>query len=101
MDRLKEILGRHFEDGGGYDVEDFIYTYGDPKQVFLLFRIFWPQFMDVDGHVVLKTAVDSEDGPSRLQSLLDEGKLFDSDQCMSDIESVETQLIAWGVVHEA
>lgn len=73
MDRHREILSIHFEDAGNYDVEDFIYAYGDPKQALLLFRVFWPQFIDVDGHIVLRTAVDAEDGPSKLKSLLEEG----------------------------
>jgi hypothetical protein len=73
MDRHREILGKHFKDAGNYDVEDFVYAHGDPKQALLLFHVFWPQFVAVDGHIVLKTAVDKEDGPSKLEALLKEG----------------------------
>ena len=68
MPELKEILARYYRDGGGYDVEDFVHAYGDPKQALLLFRVFWPEFLIVGQDVVLKTYIDAEGGPAKLLS---------------------------------
>ena len=72
MDRLISILARHFEDRGNFESEDFIHVYGDPLQALLHFRVFWPEFKEVRGHVVLKTSLDNEEGMESLIRLLDQ-----------------------------
>jgi len=66
MDGLKEALVRYFIDDGRYDVEDFIHAYGDPRQALLMFRAFFPEFSEVDGHVVLSTFLNRADEPQSL-----------------------------------
>ncbi len=74
MDELTEILKRHFVDTGNYEVDDFIHAYGDPKQALLLFKVFSPDLIEVEGHVVLKTQIDSVGGPEKLVKDLSEGQ---------------------------
>jgi hypothetical protein len=70
MNNLKTILLRYFEDRGDSDVDDLMYEYGDPRQALLHFRVFYPEFVKVDGYVVLKSTIDGEGGSAQLTELL-------------------------------
>ena len=70
MSRLKEALLRYFADRGSYDVDDFVHAYGDPRQALLLFRVFFPSFSEVEGHVVLSAFLDDDSEPNRLVTRL-------------------------------
>ena len=72
MDQLTSILLQHFVDRGDFNIDDLIYVYGDPRQALLHFRVFWPELIKVKGFVVLKSTVDSENGPDTLNNLIEE-----------------------------
>lgn len=73
MDRLKSSLAKHFGGLEGYEVEDYVHAYGDPKQALLLARVFQPEFIEVGGYVVLRNLVQAEGGPSQLLAQLNGG----------------------------
>jgi hypothetical protein len=64
------ILMTHFEAPADADSHDLIWEHGDPIQALLLFPLFFPSFVEVDGHVVLESYVEEEGGPARLRELL-------------------------------
>jgi hypothetical protein len=70
MDKLKTILLRYFKARDDFDVDDLIHEYGDPRQALLHFRMFYPEFVEVNGHVVLKSIIDGDDGSEKLVELL-------------------------------
>lgn len=70
LERLLDIFEAHPDN----DWHDLVYQFGDFHQALLLFPIFFPQLMEVDGHVVLAQYVETEGDESRLRELLAEGE---------------------------
>ena len=40
-----------------------------------------------------------QEGVRRRNAIAHDGELYDSEQCLQDIENVEAQLVSWGVVN--
>ena len=64
------ILVEHLGAPADADSRDLVWEYGDPIQALLLFPLFFPSFVEVDGHVVLESYLEEEGGPARLRELL-------------------------------
>ena len=71
MNKLNNILNKYFKDNGNFDVDDFIHAYGDPRQALVLFRIYHPNLIEINGNVVLEYYIDGENGPEKLITLLE------------------------------
>ena len=71
MNKLNNILNKYFKDNGNFDVDDFIHAYGDPRQALVLFRIYHPNLIEINGNVVLEYYIDAENGPEKLITLLE------------------------------
>jgi len=67
---LQSAVAHYFEDRGNFGVEDYLHAYGDPRQALLLYRLFFPQFAAVDGHVVLASRIDVPGEPDGLRRRL-------------------------------
>jgi hypothetical protein len=120
-DALRSAISTYFSDKGNFGVEDFAFAYGDPRQALLLFRLFYPELVEVAGHVVLKTHIHVDEEPERLIGKLEENpshvqeilsgyrwleipELFANDFGMSkDAYRVLADLVAqaWGAVLRA
>ena len=70
LERLLDI----FDAGAENDWHDLVYQFGDIHQALLLFPIFFPNLIEVEGHVVLEQYIDAEGGKSRLKELLANGE---------------------------
>lgn len=68
-----QLLLEHFQAPADADSADLVWEHGDPVQALLLFPVFFPEFTEIEGHVILKSYVEEESGPERLQNLLRAG----------------------------
>jgi hypothetical protein len=68
MARLRE----RYEDvdATGWDIFDFAYAKGSPFVALWYSRLFWPDFVELDGIVFLKELVGTGEGRLQIQTLL-------------------------------
>lgn len=69
----EELLSRLRERYSGnntknYNVLDFIGGFGSPFEALIYSRLFWPEFIEIDGMVFLKETIESPDDRERLSA---------------------------------
>ncbi len=70
MQHLRNVLGKYFESNDRASIGDLIHAYGDPGQVLLSYRLFWPEFCAMQGHVLLRDLLKVKGGPEKVQDIL-------------------------------
>jgi hypothetical protein len=64
-------------DATGFNTFDFIHAEGLPLQALLFTRLFWPEFVEIDGMVFLKEIIEDDEDRRRLT---DAFKRYDGDR---------------------
>jgi|SRR5215208_3307734 len=75
-------------DTTNFDVLDFVAAFGSPLQALLYSRLFWPEFVEIDGMVFLKESMEEEDDRRRLAEALEHygGDLTRTEQAFNLVE---------------
>jgi hypothetical protein len=89
-DRLLNSLRRIYTDldTQNFDVLDFVAAFGSPLQALMYSRLFWPEFVEIDGMVFLKESMEYEDDRRRLAEALEHygGNLTRTEQSFNLLE---------------
>ena len=66
--RLKGFF--HTRAADGFNVLDFLHAEGSPLVALMYARLFWPEFVEVDGMVLLKESVEDEADRARVMDAM-------------------------------
>jgi hypothetical protein len=69
VERLRALYPER--DTTNWDWLDFMYAEGSPVLALWYSRLFWPEFVEVDGMVFLKESMESEDDRRRLKEAIE------------------------------
>lgn len=66
--KILEFLFRRFEDkdNKNFNALDFVYKYGSPASALLYSKLFWPDFIEIDDMVFMKSDFEEEEDYERL-----------------------------------
>ena len=67
--RLQQLLPD--SDTANFDVLDFVAAFGSPLEALMYSRLFWPEFVEIDGMIFLKESIEYEDDRQRLARALE------------------------------
>ncbi len=54
----------------GYNTSDFVHAFGSGREALMYAQLFWPEFVEYNGMVFLKSAVENDDDKRRLEEAL-------------------------------
>ena len=86
MNRLRQIYTDL--DTTNFDMLDFVAAFGSPLQALMYSRLFWPEFVELEGMVFLKESMEYEDDRRRLAEALEHygGDLTRTEQSFNLLE---------------
>lgn len=58
-------------DTTNFDVLDFVAAFGSPLEALMYSRLFWPEFIEIEGMIFLKESMEYEDDRQRLADALE------------------------------
>lgn len=60
LGKLREIYSAPDIDPSSFDVRDMIYAFGSPLTAIMYSRLFWPEFVEIDGMVFMEGTIEDE-----------------------------------------
>lgn len=69
------------QDTTNFDFFDFLHAHGSPLDALFYSRLFWPEFVDINGMVFLKETIEDDDDKDRLDEAL---KHYDGDKTKTE-----------------
>jgi hypothetical protein len=69
------------QDTSGFNFFDFLHAYGSPLDALFYSRLFWPEFVEIDGMVFLKETIEDDDDKARLNEAL---KRYEGDKTKTE-----------------
>jgi len=69
------------QDSSGFNFFDFLHAHGSPLDALFYSRLFWPEFVEIDGMVFLKETIEDGDDKIRLGKTL---KRYEGDKTKTE-----------------
>ena len=70
---IQRLRAKHSEkDTSGFNVLDFVGAFGSVLDALMYSRLFWPEFIEIDGMVFLKDNTDDHEDRSRVEKVLND-----------------------------
>lgn len=80
---IAKLRAKHGEqDTRGFNAFDFVHAFGSGREALMYAGLFWPEFVELDDMVFLKSSIESEDDKRRLN---DAFKRYDSDRTKTEL----------------
>lgn len=69
------------QDSSGFNFFDFLHAHGSPLDALFYSRLFWPEFVEINGMVFLKETIEDDDDRGRLDEALER---YDGDKTKTE-----------------
>jgi len=69
------------QDARGFNFFDFLHAHGSPLDALFYSRLFWPEFVEIDGMVFLKETIEDDNDKARLDEVL---KRYEGDKTKTE-----------------